>query len=101
MNFVSNAIDAMTGGGTLTVRVTEDKVNQFIKLDIIDTGVGIPPENLDKILEPFFTTKDEGVGLGMGLAYQTIKLHKGTFRIQSIEDQGTHIEIKLPFENHK
>ncbi|MEP7145900.1 MAG: PAS domain S-box protein [bacterium] len=101
MNFVSNAIDAMPDGGTLTIRVIEDKVNKILKMDIIDTGVGIPTDNMDKILEPFFTTKDEGVGLGMGLAYQTIRQHSGTFRIQSIEEHGTHIEIKLPIENHK
>ena len=51
---------------------------------------------MDKILEPFFTTKDNGVGLGMGLAHQTIRLHKGTFSIQSNYGEGTQIEIKLP-----
>ncbi|MEO8666625.1 MAG: PAS domain S-box protein [Ignavibacteria bacterium] len=101
MNFISNSIDAMPNGGTLTVRVIEDKVCKTLNLDIIDTGIGISPENMDKILEPFFTTKDEGVGLGMGLAYQAVKQHNGTFRIQSTEDKGTHIEIKLPIEKHK
>lgn len=96
MNFVSNSIDAMYTGGTLTVKVTEDNQKEEIKIDFTDTGEGIPPENMDKILEPFFTTKDEGVGLGMGLAYQTIKLHQGKFKIESTEGKGTHIEIILP-----
>lgn len=96
MNFISNSIDAMFDGGILTVSVYEDKEKNQIVLDFIDTGTGIPPENIDKILEPFFTTKDDGVGLGMGLAYQTIKLHQGEFHIESTEGKGTHIEIRLP-----
>ncbi|MBK8551968.1 MAG: PAS domain-containing protein [Ignavibacteria bacterium] len=96
MNFISNSIEAMFDGGTLTVKVSEDKINSQVRIDFIDTGIGIPQENLDKILEPFFTTKDEGVGLGMGLAYQTIRLHHGAFNIKSTYGKGTHIEIKLP-----
>ncbi len=96
MNFVSNSIDAMFDGGTLTVKADEDKQRNEVVIDFTDTGTGIPPENLDKILEPFFTTKDDGVGLGMGLAYQTIKLHHGEFKIESTEGIGTHIEIRLP-----
>ncbi|MBK6875559.1 MAG: PAS domain S-box protein [Ignavibacteria bacterium] len=96
MNFISNSIDAMIDGGILTVNISEDRAYNEIIIDIIDTGIGIPPENMDKILEPFFTTKDNGVGLGMGLAHQTIRLHKGTFSIQSNYGEGTQIEIKLP-----
>ncbi len=96
MNFISNSIDAMIDGGTLSVNISEDRAYNEITIDIIDTGIGIPPENIDKILEPFFTTKDHGVGLGMGLAHQTIRLHKGTFSIQSIYGKGTKIKIKLP-----
>jgi len=100
MNFVSNSIDSMPEGGKLSIKVRQDSLKKEIKIDISDTGVGIPPENIDKILEPFFTTKDEGIGLGMGLAYQTIKQHSGLFHIQSIEDKGTHIEIKLPIKKN-
>jgi signal transduction histidine kinase len=63
---------------------------------VIDSGIGISPENIDKILEPFYTTKEEGTGLGLGLAYQTIKSHKGTLNIQSTLGKGTTVEIKLP-----
>lgn len=101
MNFVSNSIDSMYDGGTLTVKVNFDRQMNVIKVDIIDTGIGIPPENIDKILEPFFTTKDDGVGLGMGLAYQTIKLHQGDFKIYSTLGKGTHIKITLPVRKIK
>ncbi|MCY7361653.1 MAG: ATP-binding protein, partial [Ignavibacteria bacterium] len=101
MNFISNSIEAMTKGGELTIKVTEDKVTNEMIINIIDTGEGIPEENMDKILEPFFTTKDEGVGLGMGLAYQTIKLQGGRFKIESKEGIGTKVEIKLPIKGEQ
>ncbi|HMQ68792.1 MAG TPA: PAS domain S-box protein [Ignavibacteria bacterium] len=96
MNFISNSIESMEDGGTLSVKAFMDKINNEINIEFSDTGIGIPSENMDKILEPFFTTKDTGVGLGMGLAFQTIRLHNGIFKINSEEDSGTQIRIKLP-----
>jgi len=101
MNFVSNAIEAMNEGGDLTIKVRLESESEMIRIEFIDTGIGIPAENLDKILEPFFTTKDEGVGLGMGLAYQTIKSHHGTYEIESVLGKGTTIKIKFPLTNNK
>jgi len=101
LNFVSNAIDAIESGGNISVKAREDKINNQVIIDIIDTGKGIPPENLDKIFEPFFTTKETGTGLGLGLAYQYIKSHNGVLNISSEPGQGTHVEIKLPLSNIK
>ncbi|MBK6536975.1 MAG: PAS domain S-box protein [Ignavibacteria bacterium] len=98
MDFILNSIESMEEGGILTVNVKEDKVNKEIEIDISDTGIGISEDNLDKILEPFFTTKDDGVGLGMGLSYQTILLHKGKLKIESKVGRGTTIHIQLPVE---
>jgi len=98
LNFLSNAIDAMPGGGNLAVKVRSEFINNEIIIDIIDSGEGISPENLDKIFEPFFTTKATGTGLGLGLAYQTIKSHFGILNIYSEPGKGTHIEIKLPIK---
>lgn len=100
MNFVSNSIDAMETGGTLTIRKLENNISNEVIIDIIDTGVGIPKENMDKILEPFYTTKNDGVGLGLGLSYQTIKSHGGVFIIKSEEGKGTHIKLKFPIQNN-
>ena len=91
----------MIKGGTLTVNISEVSDCNEIIINIIDTGIGILPENIYKILDPFFTTKDHGVGLGMGLAIHTIKLHKGTFNIQSNYGEGTQIDVKLPFNINK
>lgn len=99
LNFISNSIDAMPGGGNISVNAKADNFSKVIIIDIIDTGIGIPVENLDKIFEPFFTTKKSGTGLGLGLSYQTIKLHRGILNIYSENGKGTHVEIKLPIRN--
>ena len=99
MNFISNSVDAMPEGGNLTVNAKNNKTNNEVIIDIIDTGQGISSENLDKIFEPFFTTKESGTGLGLGLAYQTIKLHDGILHISSEPGKGTHVEIILPVKN--
>ncbi len=99
MNFISNAIDAMPGGGNLRINAETNRINDEIVIDIIDTGMGIPAENLDKIFEPFFTTKETGTGLGLGLAYQTIKSHHGILNIESEPGKGTHVQIRLPIND--
>lgn len=99
LNFISNAIDAIEDGGNISVKAREDKINHMVIIDIIDSGKGIPPENLDKIFEPFFTTKETGTGLGLGLAYQYIKSHNGILNISSHPGKGTYVEIKIPVSN--
>jgi PAS domain S-box-containing protein len=94
LNFLSNSVDAMPKGGTLTIKANIE--DESLIIDVIDTGCGIEPDNLDKIFEPFFTTKENGTGLGLALAYQSIKLHDGILNIKSKPGKGTHIEIELP-----
>jgi signal transduction histidine kinase len=101
MNFISNSIDAMPGGGELTIRSCIEKKSNFLKIVIADSGIGIHPDNLDKIFEPFFTTKHNGTGLGLGLAYQVIKSHNGEVNIRSKPKSGTAVEILLPLNKSK
>src|SRR5262249_48745798 len=71
LNLIVNASDAMPRGGTLTIRVAAvapEGDQHAVALEFIDTGSGIPPENLSRIMEPFFTTKEAGKGTGLGLA---------------------------------
>ena len=96
LNFISNSIEAMVSGGILKVKISFDKKNEILSILFSDTGIGIKQENLDKILEPFFTTKDNGVGLGMGLAYSTVKIHNGIFDLKSKPGKGTDIEVRFP-----
>jgi PAS domain S-box-containing protein len=113
MNIVSNAMWAMPRGGTLTVRTNYDGERQVIKVDIADTGIGIPKENLDRIFDPFFTTKrpGEGTGLGLSVSLGVVKKMGGEILVKSrIEaeksekpDQhtGSTFIVVLPVEEKK
>jgi two-component system NtrC family sensor kinase len=96
LNMVANARDAMPNGGFLTVSTSEDA--GMVRVEISDTGMGIPEENLDKIFDSFFTTKDEvkGVGLGLSVCYGFIKDHGGDITVQSQVGTGTTFNITLP-----
>lgn len=100
LNLLVNAGEAVESGTVklVTVNVNRDKENLFA--DIIDSGCGIPQENLNKIFTPFFTTKKMGKGTGLGLAitYGIIKMHKGEIKVKSVEGKGTTFTIKLPLK---
>jgi signal transduction histidine kinase len=101
LNLLANASDAMTQGGTLTLRVAAGRTEHgagAIVIEFADTGTGIKPEDLLKVWEPFFTTKDEGKGTGLGLAIcrRIVEEHKGTISIESEVGQGTTVRITLP-----
>ncbi|MBI5328525.1 MAG: PAS domain-containing protein [Deltaproteobacteria bacterium] len=96
VNLVLNACQAMDNGGELTIKAYRD--NGWIKVQVADTGCGIPQENLIKILDPFFTTKEPGKGTGLGLAvsHTIIKNHGGNIDCNSIVGKGTTFIITLP-----
>jgi signal transduction histidine kinase len=103
LNLFTNASDAMPEGGTLTIRVTKHPEEKQICIEIADTGVGISPEVLPKVTEPFYTTKPEGKGTGLGLAIcrRIAEGHGGTLNITSERGpgNGTRVCITLPFSN--
>lgn len=101
MNLLLNARDAMPHGGKLTIK-TQCNDSQIL-IDIVDTGVGIAPENIAKIYDPFFTTKGVGQGTGLGLAvsYGIIQEHNGRIFVESKPGQGTRFHIKLPTATHR
>lgn len=98
MNIILNAVQAMEGKGTLTVRSFPVPDNDQVRIEISDTGPGISEENLAHIFEPFFTTKEEGkgTGLGLSLAYRIVENHGGHIHVQSTLDRGTTFSIILP-----
>jgi len=98
MNFLTNAMDSMPEGGIIKFTAVKKRFEDCIKIIIEDNGIGIPEDNLDKIFEPFFSTKQNGTGLGMALASQTIKAHGGTISVKSKVNSGTRIEIKFPIK---
>lgn len=96
MNVLLNAIQAIDDQGEIMIRTSS--ADGMVRIEIGDTGPGIPPENLPRIFEPFFTTKPVGQGTGTGLSvcYQAIKAHGGTIEAASKEGKGTVITIMLP-----
>jgi two-component system NtrC family sensor kinase len=96
LNLITNSIDAMGSGGRLTVRL--EPVNDRLRLEIEDTGSGIPPELLAHIFDPWVTTKPlgKGSGLGLSIARQVIARHGGTIRADNRPGQGAMFTIDLP-----
>ena len=94
LNIFINASQSMDNGGSIKVHAREDKDRLYVEIE--DTGCGISQENLKRIFNPFFTTKDKGTGLGLSIVRKIIEGHKGTIAIQSQEGKGTRVEILLP-----
>jgi PAS domain S-box-containing protein len=95
LNVIINAFHAMNNGGTLSVVTSTDDEKVIIKIE--DTGEGIPPENMDKLFTPFFTTKEPGKGTGLGLAVtqRIVHEHGGTIKIDSEAGKGTLVTIQF------
>ena len=96
-NIVQNAIDAMPKGGVLTL--ASALVDGFVELSILDTGEGIAAEHLDNIFQLYFTTKEDGNGVGLPLALRAVDLHGGTLDVESKVNEGTSVRIRLPLED--
>lgn len=106
LNIVRNAVEAMPGGGKLTVVTrmsdlftsvqADGKKHRLMVAKVADSGEGIKTEHLQDIFAPFFTTKDRGVGLGLALSYQIVQEHLGTMRVESQEGAGTTFSVYLP-----
>ena len=98
LNLIFNAIDAMPNGGTLTISGEIDQSADIICLAVTDTGCGIEPHDLPRIFEPFYSTKTDGRGNGLGLAmvYGIIREHHGTVEVESEPGKGSTFRIKLP-----
>lgn len=103
LNLIVNASDAMPQGGTLTIRARGStlRAKPAVELVFADTGEGIAPEHLEKVMEPFFTTKPEGKGTGLGLAIcrRLIQEHGGTIELSSVLGQGTTVRLVFPVQN--
>jgi PAS domain S-box-containing protein len=98
MNLIFNAMEAMPDGGKLTLSTSFKKKNRMIHIDISDTGCGIPEENLSIIFEPFFSTKEEsqGVGLGLSVVYGIIREHQGSIYVKTELGKGSTFTIRFP-----
>jgi two-component system NtrC family sensor kinase len=96
VNIMLNGFEAMQSGGSLSVRCGVTPDGKQIELACTDTGVGIPPDRLAKIFDPFFSTKEMGTGLGLSVVYGIVERHGGTIDIRSEVGRGTTVVIRLP-----
>lgn len=100
INLILNAGGAMPEGGVLLVR-TEQRDTEHVQIAFSDSGCGIPPESIEKIFEPFYTTKERGTGLGLAITRQIIEHHHGEIAIESTPGQGTTVRVTLPIEHEE
>jgi signal transduction histidine kinase len=98
LNLIFNAIEAMAGGGRLTIRSRTDRFRRRACIRIADTGTGIAAADLDHIFDPFFTTKPfgEGTGLGLSIVYGVVKDHGGRIKVDSQPGEGTTFDLCFP-----
>jgi two-component system NtrC family sensor kinase len=96
VNIMLNAIQAMSPGGRLTVRVLARPEERLVVVEIGDTGPGISAEDKKRIFDPFFTTKSDGTGLGLSVSYSIIEKHEGNISLESEPGRGTTFRIALP-----
>ncbi|HLE42262.1 MAG TPA: ATP-binding protein [Nitrospirota bacterium] len=100
MNLLLNAADAMPDGGMITVQTAHEASVQSLRITITDSGKGIEETVIDRIFQPFFTTKTKGTGLGLSITKRLIEQHGGSIRVQNSPDRGASFTIMLPVRLH-
>jgi signal transduction histidine kinase len=96
LNFINNAAQAMPEGGNIIL--SAERVEQKVQLSFADQGSGISPDDLDKIFQPYFTTKDVGIGLGLAITERIVKEHGGEIQVASTRGAGTVFTVVLPLQ---
>lgn len=94
INLINNAIEVMSKGGTITIGLKN--VRENIQLYVRDEGSGIPEHHINKLFTPFFTTKEQGTGLGLALVKKVVDEHQGNIQVESTENIGTTFTIEIP-----
>ena len=95
LNLAMNACQAMPNGGTLRL-ASNAASDKRVELRVEDSGIGIPPEHLDRIFDLYFTTKDHGTGIGLSMVYRIVQMHDGEIEVQSTPGRGTTFKLLLP-----
>jgi signal transduction histidine kinase len=95
LNLALNACQAMPNGGTLRIR-SEAARDRQVAITFADTGVGIKPEDLQRIFDLYYTTKEKGSGIGLSMVYRTIQMHDGEVEVQSTPGKGTTFRLLVP-----
>lgn len=101
LNLILNARQAMSGGGRLRIWADPNGTEGQVCLNIEDNGNGIAPQAIDRVFDPFYTTKEKGVGLGLSIVYSILKEHGGRVAVQSAEGRSTLFQVYLPTEKER
>jgi len=96
VNLVTNAVQAMPDGGALAVGTRRE--GDLVAVQVSDTGCGITAEGMARLFQPFFTTKDKGIGLGLSVTQSLVQGHRGTIHVESRVGAGTTFTVRLPVE---
>jgi len=96
INLLLNALHAVEDGGLVTVRSGVNKGQKRVEVEVADNGCGITPENMNKIFEPFFSTKSDGTGLGLAVSYGIVRNHNGDIRVLSEPGKGARFIVEFP-----
>ncbi len=96
MNLAVNAVQAMPHGGSLRIQSASRPSNGRVLIRVRDTGQGIPPDQLARIFDLYFTTKRGGSGIGLSMVFRTVQLHNGDIDVESTPGAGTTFTISLP-----
>ena len=99
LNIFINAMQAMPNGGKILVEISSN--DHLLTVHFDDEGQGISPENLEKIWDPFFTTKDMGTGLGLGIVKNIIESHGGSIQVVNRPVRGARVTIELPVKKEE
>ncbi len=101
LNLLMNAIQAMPKAGRLGLSGRVSRDGHWVELTIQDSGIGIPPEDMDKLFDPFFSTKEGGIGLGLSIAHRIIDQHHGKIEAESNSGKGTRFTLSLPISSEE
>ncbi|MEK7804208.1 MAG: ATP-binding protein, partial [Planctomycetota bacterium] len=97
VNLMKNAVESMLDGGTLILETTSD--DKYVRINVTDTGKGIPAETIQRVFEPFFTTKVDGTGIGLAVSKKIVDEHGGSILVKSSGHSGTTFSVYLPIKS--
>ena len=96
INLIDNAVSAMSGEGTIQVRALSPSTAGMLRIEVADTGPGLPEADWDKVFSPYFSTKKRGTGLGLAIVHKIVTDHRGTIRVEGNRPRGVRFVIEIP-----
>ena len=96
INLIDNAVSAMSGEGTIDIRALSPAATGMLRIEVADTGPGLPAADRNKVFSPYFSTKKRGTGLGLAIVHKIVTDHRGTIRVEENRPRGVRFVIEIP-----